>query len=159
MASTWATLALCQWKKRQASGKSLPSRVPSQGRGCEQSTCEHGCPEKSGRLAPLAWVQCFFKHDYQDSPQWPLIAAVFGKLHSDADWPKSYQPVQPCVWECVYVCVPAHVCEHTSHMYLHLSKFPLEHFHPQSKISKWGEMLIFPGNFVNCSCALLINIS
>lgn len=119
---------------------------------------------QDGRVAKPGASRCW--HQYSASSN-TIIKTVFSDLSllpyrgNCIQMQIDLNPINPFnhVCECTRLCVHAHVREHTSHMHLHLHKFSLEHLNPQSKISKWGEMLIFPGNFANCSCVLLINIS
>lgn len=115
---TWPLLVLCWGRKGQVQGNLSSPRVPLLESGSEKHTYKMAACVRPGRLAAQASVQCFFKHNYQGSLRWPLIAVVFGKLHSDADWPKSYQPIQPYVWVCVSVCAHIRLWTHITHVFI-----------------------------------------
>ena len=120
---TWASLVLCWGNQGRIQGNRSPPRGP--GPGCDLRrapttwlpAASAGRLGQPGHLALRASVQGFIRHNYQDSLQRPLIAALFGKGHSDADWPKSYQPAQPCVWLCVSACAPAHLWTHITYAF------------------------------------------
>lgn len=111
-----------------------------------------------GRLALWASVQCLFKHNYQRLFSDLLLLPYLGTcIQMQID----LNPINPFNHVCECECVHAHVCEQTSHTYLYLynSLGTIKPHHSQNfQMRKWY-LLIFPGNFVNCSCALLINIS
>lgn len=120
-AYTWVLSVLCWWNQGQGSEKPIPSKSP-----CSMVWIwKVWIPFVS---QPAAWLlaspgpSCsvgistvLLQTQLSNSLQWPLLAAVFGKQHSDADWPKSYQCIQPCVWLCVCLCVCTRAFVHTRH--------------------------------------------
>lgn len=100
----------------------------------------------AGLRALWASARCFSKHNYQDSLRRPRMAAVFEKRHSDADWPKSYQPVQPCAW----VCAHARSWEHITPVFALIYVLPRA-FKTPTKNVQWKTNAYFPGQL----CRLL----
>lgn len=152
-------------ESRADSGKSVPSERP-----CTRMWTWEEYPQCACLLHLLAaWVSqgvLLCGHQYSASSN-TIIKTVFSDLlllpylGNSIQMQIDLNPINPLNHVCDCVCLRVHprICEHVSHTYLHLYIFSQEHLNPQRKISKWGEMLIFPGNFINCSCAYLINIS